>query len=863
MLLLLVLIFSAVPVSALPGADTMSEDAERETEQVSGALSTAVTEEISTDNRESNVDATANAEASATVANYTGVNRNAIPDGIYALQNYGNTGLWMDIEKNLTTAGAHVQQCTYTTSPADTGGTYGLFKITQVGTTGRYIIRVMLNTNLTFGFSGTSVLTKTISATDSNVSASDTFYITYSAGGYLIRPYGSSYYVCANDTDASGMSGAPDSYLAKKTLSEGGSQARWILEGYSTVVEDGVYAFRNLGNSGRWMDIRNNSCTVGGYVQQYSFDGSSPADTYSISGLYKVSRIGSTNRYVIRLMLNNLLSPTFSGTDVKTKKISEYDTSVATADTFTITFNNGGYIIKPYNSTYAISAKDTDASGASGAPDSNLQKRTLAAAGDQARWQMERYLGEDRSSCFLSGWSKNPIVVGDTVTVTCYSRSTIIGANTPHLELNSDFATLASGSWNASTKVYTLTAMHPGNVDVNSSIKKGTAGTVVHQGWFSVFIMPEEGTYMIQNAETNRYMDIEGPSTAAGANIQQWNYYNVPQMKWKIVHSTTSKYVRIQSVYSNLYLGIDSSNPSLVKQYATENDYTLWKIQTLSSGNKKLICKATESAGKVLSVPLSYNANGTDLTNIVYTNDSNCKDEWHLYKLGDYTVNISVLYDNAYSNRYSNAYSRINNQILTLQEKYMQEVGIVVNNISLTSFSSYADTYCTTSYTTKCSHTSETCHDSVLYTGGSTTLYSLHHTNIFNIMLRIPFPNLSHTVKVAYIGHELCTETSHTGCPYYGLTYESIGLATIMNFSSEESETKTFIHEFGHFYGIEDHYGGSAKSTDEIRDDTGNAGYSEFCIYGENRECDSVLNNYTICDGCKTTLRNNMSRFNH
>ena len=130
-------------------------------------------------------------------------------------------------------------------------------------------------------------------------------------------------------------------------------------------------------------------------------------------------------------------------------------------------------------------------------------------------------------------------------------------------------------------------------------------------------------------------------------------------------------------------------------------------------------------------------------------------------------------------------------------------------------------------------------------------------------MLRIPFPDLSSTVKVAYIGHELCTETNHRSHPYYGLTYESIGLATIMNFSSEASETKTFIHEFGHFYGAEDHYGDSVKTTAEIIAATGNMGYSEYCIYGERKESASVLNDFTICDGCKTTLKNNMSRFDH
>ena len=373
------------------------------------------------------------------------------------------------------------------------------------------------------------------------------------------------------------------------------------------------------------------------------------------------------------------------------------------------------------------------------------------------------------------------------------------------------------------------------------------------------------GLYYLMNTAAELYLDVEGPSTSENAYMQIWSFHTGSQEKWQITYYG-SGYYYVKSLYSNKYMSVSggsSAAGAVIKQISSQSEASRWKITKTASDSFKLTAQCGEDNNRCLGISSTTISDGVNCSQITYTNDTNFNDEWYLYRISDYTVNVSILYDNAYTNRYSNAYSRISNQILALQEKYMQDVGIIVNDVSITGFSSYADTYCTTSHTVECTHTSETCRNSVLYNDGTTTLYSLHHTNIYNIMLHIPFPDLTSSVKVAYIGHELCTETNHTTHPYYGLTYESIGLATIMNFSSEESETKTFIHEFGHFYGVEDHYGGSAKTTAQIIAATGNTGYSEDCIYGEHKEWTSVLDDFTICDGCKTTLKNNMSRFDH
>lgn len=814
---------------------------------------------------------TMSSSSAARTTSYEAYEQYDFPDGVYALHSVGNENRWMDIQQNLTTPGAHVQQYAFNTSPADDYQTSGLFRITKVSSSGtnRYTIRLISNPNLTFTYdTNGNVVTKTIPAEDADVSLADTFYISYQENGFVIRKYGTNLYVCANDTMASGASGAPDSFLIAEQMTDIADEthAMWNLEGYDTPITEGVYGFQNIGNSGMWMDTQQDLAQVGVHIQQYKY-ATPPTETFSRGGLFKISRVSGTNRYVIRSMLDNCLSFGISGNEVLTKEIADYDAGVLNADTFRIRYYHDGFIIQPYNSSYVIAPNQTSASGSAGAPSSYLTKAEKSSdMNAQAYWLPYRYTGVARRGCLLTypaSWTSTGMVVGSSGTAKLQTWFTQINANRPSMAINPEYSDLATLSWDASNHQMTLQANNPGYLRIEARILTGSTTSIAYGGVYYFSLVPQEGVYYIQNAATQKYVELEGASSASGGIVQQWSFHTADEMKWMIEHVENSNgYIRLKSVHSNLYIGVDSSNTSSIKQYGTQNDYTLWKIGRSTLGNLVFMCKATESTGSALAVPPSSNSNGTNLTQITYSDDADDKDEWYLYKLGDYKVNVSVVYDQAYSNRYSNAYSRISNQILALQEKYMQDFGIIVNNVSLTAFSSYADTYCTTDYTAECSHASEPCRNSTLR-GGSANLYSLHHTNIYNIMLRIPFPDLSSTVKVAYIGHEICTQTTHEGHPTYGLTYESIGLATIVNFTSEVKETKTFIHEFGHFYLVVDHYGGSAKSTEQMIDETGNTGYSEDCIYGEHKEWPSVLNNFTICDGCKTTIKNNMSRFNH
>lgn len=159
------------------------------------------------------------------------------------------------------------------------------------------------------------------------------------------------------------------------------------------VVPDGIYAFKNLGNTDRWMDVQYNQTNPGYHMQQYAF-GISPSivPDNNTSGLYKVTRVPNTNRYIIRLCINNNL--TFyvdNNNEVLTKTIPSNDADVALSDTFYIVYNNGGYTIQQVTTTLFISAHQGSYSGSSDAPLSYLYATFLQAAGDNARWIIEGY----------------------------------------------------------------------------------------------------------------------------------------------------------------------------------------------------------------------------------------------------------------------------------------------------------------------------------------------------------------------------------------------------------------------------------------------------------------------------------------
>ena len=90
-----------------------------------------------------------------------------------------------------------------------------------------------------------------------------------------------------------------------------------------------------------------------------------------------------------------------------------------------------------------------------------------------------------------------------------------------------------------------------------------------------------------------------------------------------------------------------------------------------------------------------------------------------------------------------------------------------------------------------------------------------------------------------------------------GLLYIWYNLAQVHDHRSLQAETATAVHEVGHLFGAPDHYSGAPNgwTLTGLNDLTNGNPFSAICIYGDQKEDPAVINNITICDGCKKVIR--------
>ena len=113
-----------------------------------------------------------------------------VPDGIYAFMNVASQK-WMDIRFDSIHPGYNMQQYAYSATPADGNAPYGLYRVTQIESTGRYVIRPLLNEELSFEYVGAEIKTKEIPALDRDVAFEDTYEIEWQESNqYTLRQYG-------------------------------------------------------------------------------------------------------------------------------------------------------------------------------------------------------------------------------------------------------------------------------------------------------------------------------------------------------------------------------------------------------------------------------------------------------------------------------------------------------------------------------------------------------------------------------------------------------------------------------------------------------------------------------------------------
>ena len=413
------------------------------------------------------------------------------------------------------------------------------------------------------------------------------------------------------------------------------------------ILPNGIYSFKNKGNTGLYMDTQYDSTNVGYKLQQYAYSASPTTtvatDNIARGGLFKVSYRADLDSYIIRSMTNNLLSYEFKDGYVVTKQIHADDASVAAADTFKIVRVSGTSVtITPYNQTNCIAAKNTNKSGSAGAPDSYLIPGSTATSGDQALWQPVKYTGSVTRSGYVMAQepSAEDLVAGETVTFKVKTWSTQINYNIPYLFIQT--TNVAYGDFNDDSvtldDLFTLSVeiYHEGSFALAVEARNGTLRIPLDTLSYSTVLPIAEGIYFFMNRQTEKYMQIDD---VGSTTMEVFSFDGDTDQKWSIEHHT-GKYYKIRSIENNLYVTVpsgsyDSNNVSLQLQSFTGASGQLWYFETSPSSTSSYIIRPKSGENKTTDWCINVKTTifGTSASDVVqsdFNDNTSYFDEWML-----------------------------------------------------------------------------------------------------------------------------------------------------------------------------------------------------------------------------------------
>ncbi len=383
----------------------------------------------------------------------------------------------------------------------------------------------------------------------------------------------------------------------------------------------------------------------------------------------------------------------------------------------------------------------------------------------------------------------------------------------------------------------------------------GVSNTII------VEIIPiAEGGYYFYTPSAYRMMQ---PDNNGQSHLEFHSFDGTSQQYW-ILSYVSDSYYTIRNSSTQLYLTAPfdaNDGDGVTQEIYSENisDRQLWKLSEMRSGQYKIQAKAYIHTNLVLAEGVGVYVDGLNVELRNYSFDSIYSDEWFIRKYGK-TINVEVVYDEAYAERYSDAVSKIIDATSQINQKYIDTFGVNIEFTSPAQFTSYADE-CPANYYDYCSCAGDDddCQGSII-NEAFTWQGVYHHKNITNIIARIPRPGPG-SYKLAFIGHEICDrdEGQHLYGPYYGLAISAARIATVMHFDSDnQMNVVTTMHELGHLFGADDHYGNGETTTDEMNDQHDTDIYNSMCIYGEQQYDYEVPNQLIICEGCRQTIAENI-----
>ena len=228
------------------------------------------------------------------------------------------------------------------------------------------------------------------------------------------------------------------------------------------------------------------------------------------------------------------------------------------------------------------------------------------------------------------------------------------------------------------------------------------------------------------------------------------------------------------------------------------------------------------------------------------------------------SVKVILGYDQAYLNRYPTAKDRIEQHWEQVKAFYLREFDLYIDVVGLGLYTSYADRTMGLEDTEECENSS---HNEIVEGVYQLIPKANHFTNAYNILVRLDTPSDDGTVRMVYIGHDVCRVyvknfeegpryvheyNSNTSNPLYGLGNPILRVMTIHDRRASGQELVTAIHEIGHMFFVDDHDEASYE---------GIGNYSNYCIYGTESGTYQTVNSIEICDYCRQIISDNIFHY--
>lgn len=142
----------------------------------------------------------------------------------------------------------------------------------------------------------------------------------------------------------------------------------------------------------------------------------------------------------------------------------------------------------------------------------------------------------------------------------------------------------------------------------------------------SQFSVHPEAWYRLVNRNSGKVLDIDGPSTADGSNLHQWDWFDLTSQHWRFEPAGDGAY-RMISRYSGKacdVAGASWANGANIQQTALNGNHAQdWWLQPVGAGHCKIVSRET---GRVLDVTEASPDNGANVQQWDYAGGAN--QEW-------------------------------------------------------------------------------------------------------------------------------------------------------------------------------------------------------------------------------------------